>query len=221
MTGKYKSGIKVIEKRTLITKVQIATNSAKQINNSLESHAKSLQELDAQSEIPKLLYTPIQDFFAIVIQSSDQYKTSLKQINTNHLKQTQALKSAAENLETLMNEAVDKSITKKTKLILVIRQLTSDVLYFIKQQEMTHHSYSPGMRPNTAPVNWALRTAVYEHILAHQEKFGVGTYPNLNVAKRHASKNEHTLSERTYRDIKRLHKGGTLFHYMQQKNGSK
>ena len=63
MAGKYKSGIKVIAKGPAITKVQIVSAFALQINNILERHAKSLQTLDVQSEIPKELYTPIQDFF--------------------------------------------------------------------------------------------------------------------------------------------------------------
>uniref|UniRef100_UPI004048E994 hypothetical protein n=1 Tax=Limnohabitans sp. TaxID=1907725 RepID=UPI004048E994 len=215
MTGKYKSGIKVITKLPNITKVQIATAFAAQINNSLEEHAKSLQVLAIQSEIPEELYGPIQDFFEIVIQSSDQYDLSLKQLKTDQLKKMQALKSAAEIFGNLIFRKMEKTITKGGKLSPVICQLIADVNHFIQQLEMTHHSYTPGMSTNTRPVNWSLREAVYSHILEHQLKLGVGKYPNLNAAQLRARNLGHHLSDRTYREIKALHKEGTLFHYTQ------
>lgn len=221
MTGKYKSGIKVDTKAPPISKVQIAAVFAAQINNSLVAHAMSLQDLDAQSEIPKELYNPIQDFFAKVIESSDQYKRSLKQINTTHLKKTQALISHVQNFETLMTLTLSKSTADEGKLLPVIRQLISDVHHFVEQQGRTHNSYVPGMSPNTRPVNWSLREAVCSHILEYQSIVGAGKYPNLNAAQLRARSNGHQLSDRTYREIKAMHKDGTLFHYIQPKYGSK
>jgi hypothetical protein len=213
----YKSGIKVIEKNSSATKVQIATAIANQMNRALENHAKSLRHLDSQTEIPKKLYGPIQDFFKIIIRASDQYKPSLKQLTTNHLKQTQALKLAAENFESLTSRTLSRSNTGGYKLLTVLRLLVSDVNYFIQQQEMTHHSYTPGMSPNTRPVNWSLREDVHAHIIEYQSKFGFGKYPNLNAAQIRAQKNGHQLPERTYRDIKTMHMNGTLFHYIQKR----
>jgi len=215
MTGKYKSGVKVAAKEAAVTKVQIAAAFARQMNASLENHAKSLQDLDTQSEVPKELYTPIQDFFANVIQASDQYKPNLKQLTTKILKKTLVLKSAVENLQGLTTKQINQPTTGERKLIPVLRQLMSDVDHFIRQQEMTHDSYTPGKNPNTRPVNWSIRKAVYDHILDHQSKFGAGRYPNLNAAQIRARSNGHQLSDRTYREIKTMHKDGTLFHYIQ------
>lgn len=215
MAGKYRSGIKVKEKNSVPTKVQIATAFADQMNRALDTHATSLQQLDSQAAIPKILHAPIQVFFGIVIQASDQYKPNLKQLTTTHLKQTQALRLAARNFEILTNRTLSKSKAGATKLAQVLRNLISDVLYFIQQQEMTHHSYTPGMSPNVRRVNWSLREDVHAHIIEHQSKFGFGRYPNLNAAQTRAQKNGHQLPERTYREIKTMHKNGTLFHYAQ------
>ena len=215
MAGKYRSGIKVKEKNSAPTKVQIATIFANQMNRALEAHATSLKQLDSQTAIPKKLHSPIQVFFGIVIQASDQYKPNLKQLTTTHLKQTQALRLAARNFEILTYRTLSKSNTGGTKLAHVLRNLIADVHHFIQQQEMTHHSYTPGMSPNVRRVNWQLREDVHAHIIEYQSKFGFEKYPNLNAAQTRAQKNGHQLPERTYREIKTMHKNGTLFHYAQ------
>lgn len=217
MTGIYKSGVKVAAKEAAVTKVQIAAAFATQMNASLENHAKSLQNLDMQSEVPKALYTPIEDFFASVIQSSDQYTPNLKQLTTKMLKKTLDLKSAVEKLHGLTTRQINQPTTGGRKLFTVLQLLMSDVDHFIQQQEMTHDSYTPGKNPNTGPVNWSIRKAVHDHILDHQSKFGVGHYPNLNAAQIRARSNGHQLSDRTYREIKTMHTNGTLFHYIQPK----
>jgi hypothetical protein len=215
MAGKYRSGIKVKEKDSVPTKVQFATAFADQMDRALDTHAASLQQLDSQTAIPKKLHTPIQVFFGIVIHASDQYKPNLKQLTTTHLKKTQALRLAATNFESFTNRTLSKSNAGGTKLIQVLRDLISDVHHFIQQQEMTHHSYTPGMSLNVRPVNWALREDVHAHIIEHQSIFGFGKYPNLNAAQIRAQKNGHQLPPRTYREIKTMHKNGTLFHYAQ------
>lgn len=215
MAGKYKSGIKVKEKNAPPSKVQIATAFADQMNRALDSHATYLQQLDSQTAIPNKLRASIQGFFGIVIQTSDQYKPNLKQLTTKHLKQTQALRLAARNFESLTNRTLSKSNAVGTKLIQALRDLISDVHHFIQQQEMTHHSYTPGMSLNVRPVNWELREDVHAHIIEHQSIFGFGKYPNLNAAQIRAQKNGHQLPPRTYREIKTMHKNGTLFHYAQ------
>lgn len=131
MTGKYKSGVKVAAKEAAVTKVQIAAAFARQMNASLENHAKSLQDLATQSEVPKELCTPIQDFFANVMQASDQYKPNLKQLTTKILKKTLVLKSAVENLQGLTTKQINQPTTGERKLIPVLRQLMSDVDHFI------------------------------------------------------------------------------------------
>jgi hypothetical protein len=113
MAGKYKLGVKVKEKTPSVTTVQIAIKFANQMNSSLEEHAEYLQRLDQKGEIPEKLYAPIQDFFAIVIRSSDQYKTGLNHLTKNHLKKILLLKSVAENFEVAMNQ----NLNKKSKLI--------------------------------------------------------------------------------------------------------
>ena len=86
---------------------------------------------------------------------------------------------------------------------------------FIQNQEKTHNSYTPGKSPNVRPVNWSLREDVHNHIREHQSKFGADQYPNLNAAQSRAKTKGHQLSERTYREIKTMHKNGTLFYYIQ------
>jgi hypothetical protein len=211
----YKSGIKVKEKDSTPTKVHVASVFANQMNRALESYADSLQQLNAKAEVPKKLYLPIQAFFGAIIPVSDQYKPTLKQLTTNHLKKTQALKLYAENFESLANRALSRSKTADSKLLLVLHQLISDVHHFIQQQEMTHYSYTPGMSPNVRPVNWGLREAVNVHIIEHQKKFGTDQYPNLNAAQLRARSSGHTLSDRTYRELKTMHGNGTLFNYAQ------
>jgi hypothetical protein len=217
MAGKYKLGIKVKEKNSVPTKVQIATAFADQMNRALDTHAASLQQLDSQTAIPKKLHAPIQVFFGIIIQASDQYKPNLKQLTTKHLKKTQSLRVAAINFERLTNGTLNKSNTRNTKLELVLLNLISDVTHFIQQQEMTHHSFTPGASPNARPVNWALREHVHAHIIEYQSKFGFGKYPNLNAAQIRAQKNGCELPARTYREIKTMHRSGTLFHYIQKR----
>jgi hypothetical protein len=215
MAGTYKSGVKVKEKNSVHSKVQIATAFANQLNQALKLRAKSLRHLDAESAIPQKLYVPIEKFFETVIQASDQYKPSLKQLTTNHLKKTKALALSAEYFEIIANKALSKSNKGDRKLLVVLQNLISDVYHFIKQQEMTHHSYTLGMSPNTRPVNWELREAVNAHIIEHQKKFGETEYPNLNAAQIRARASGHKLSGRTYREIKSMHENGTLFHYVQ------
>jgi hypothetical protein len=215
MAGKYKLGVKVEEKTPCTTNVQIAIKFASQINRSLEEHAQSLQKLDQQGEIPEKLYAPIQDFFAIVIQSSDQYNPSLKQITKNHLKQLFLLKSTAESFEVAINQKLKKSSTGNRKTLHILHQLIFDVHLFIQKLDLTHNSYKPGTRPNVRPVNWLLRADIHDLILEHQSKFGEGQYPHLRAAQIRAKEKEHQLPDRTYREIKTMHKNGTLFHYIQ------
>jgi len=215
MEGKFKSGQRVVAKAPVVTKVQIAARYAARLSTNLEFHAKSLQTLDTQSEIPAELYTPIRDFFAAVIESSDQYRPSLKQLTKKHLKKTQDLRSAIERLEKLTIKSMDQKREMESKLYTVLQELVSDVHHFIRMQSMTHESYTPGTSPNVGPVNWSLRQVIYDHITEYQSEFGSRKYPNLNAAQIRAKKSGHKLPERTYREIKLMHKNGTLFDYIQ------
>ena len=215
MAGKYKSGIQVQDKTPEVTKVQFAQAFATQLNWALAIHAQSLQQIEAEDDISIELCGKIQDYFSLVTTTSDMYTPSLRKLQAAHLKGLQDLKIASENFEKLGTTTLQQEPIVSIKLLPVIEELISDVLHFIHQVEMTYYLFTPGTRPNVRPVNWPLRLAVNSHIEEHQKTAGAGKYPNLNAAQTRAKKKEHDLSERTYREIKTMHKNGTVFHYVQ------
>ncbi len=215
MAGKYKSGIQVQDKTPEVTKVHFAKRSAVILNRELAIHAQSLQQIEAEDDISSELCGKIKDYFSLVITTSDMYPPSLQKLQAAHLKGLQALKIASENFEKLGTTTLQQEPIVSIKLLPVIEELISDVLHFIHEEEKTYDSFTPGKRPNVRPVNWPLRLAVNSHIEEHQKTAGAGKYPNLNAAQTRAKKNEHDLSERTYREIKTMHKNGTLLHYVQ------
>jgi hypothetical protein len=215
MAGKYKSGIQVQDKTPEVTKVQFAQAFATQLNWSLAINAQSLQQLDAEGEVSSELYGRIQDFFSLAITTSDMYSPSLRKLQAAHLKGLQTLKIASEDFEKLATPPLQQEPIVSIRLLSVLKELITDVLHFVQQVEMTYDSFTPGKKPNVRPVNWPLRLAVNSHIEEHQKTAGAGKYPNLNAAQTRAKKNEHVLSDRTYREIKKMHKNGTVFHYVQ------
>lgn len=221
MTGIYKSGVRVATKASTPANVEFAAAFAAQIICALERHAKVLRALKANDSVPNRLYGPIQDLFGIAVKASIQYSNSLKHLTGRHLKQTQDLTRATIAFELLFTDNTFKQEPTSKRLLVVLRSLTAHTRHFVRQIELTHHSFRPGARPNIRPVNWSLRCHVLVHIEEHQAKYGLGIYPNLNAAQIRARKEGHRLSDRTYRALKNMHKRGTLLHYTQPKSGSK
>ena len=151
--------------------------------------------------------------------ASSSYGNGPKHLTDRHLKPIRDLGTAINKFELFMCGTTCKQEPPKKRLIVALRSLVVHTRYFVRQIEMTHGSFTPGLRPNIRPVNWPLRCDVLAHIEEYQARYGLGKYPNLNAAQiRARGKGQ---SDRTYRALKNMHKQGTLLHYIQPKSGSK
>lgn len=214
MSSTYKNGKKVVEKAHEPSRIEFIGAFLGDLFKSLDDFENRLCATPAPNNLQILLA----DYADYILMFLRGYPASTGRVTAEGIGLVEGLSLKQDSF----NESFRKFDGVPLEIAQVVIELNESVLWFIDQHMKAVNSYVPGRALPIKPSGWNGREVFEQEVKEYQITHGKGKYPRYKHIQRVMEAGGFELSERTYRNWKRLFENGELRNYFPSKKiGSK
>ena len=210
MSGIYKNGKEIAKNLRGPSRMEFIGAFLGDLFKSLDS---CNQELSLIS-IPNDLHDLMTDYADYVLKFLRSYPEPTGRVAKKSIGLVRAL-----NLKQVLFEKAFRSFDDiPPEVNQVVFEFNESVRWFVEQHMKAFYSYIPGQKLPIKPSDWEGRKVFEREVMEHQIIHGERKYPRYKNIQKIMKKEGFKLSERSYRDWKRLYENGELWSYFPNKN---